>query len=76
MLPLRLLDVVVGESAAILQLLAREDEALLVGFQARRVVVSWNLASTAWMVSEDSTMRVILLNDTTACLAKVGILFG
>jgi hypothetical protein len=40
-----LLDVVVGESAAVFQLLAREDEALLVGGDALYIVfVFWNVS--------------------------------
>ncbi len=54
-----LLDVVVGEGAAILQLLAREDEALLVGGNALLVL---DLAFTDSIVLEDCTSRVMVLH--------------
>ena len=53
-----LLDVVVGKSAAVLELLAGENQVLLVW---RDASLSWILLFTLSMVSELSTSRVMVL---------------
>ena len=53
-----LLDVVVGEGSAVFQLLAGENEALLI---RRNTFLVLNFALTLSIVSEDSTSRVIVL---------------
>ena len=55
-----LLDVVVGESAAILKLLAREDEALLVGRDAFLVL-------DLGLHHVDGVRRLHLEGDSLAC---------
>jgi len=52
------LDAVLAEHTAVLQLLAREDEALLVG---RDASLSWILDFTSQTVSQASTSKVRVL---------------
>jgi len=53
-----LLNVIVGEGTPVLQLLAGEDEALLVGRDALLIL---NLGLDDSMVSDDSTSKVMVL---------------